>query len=318
MELGNFDIFFKIVLLALSLFIPGYFLLAVIPRIISKVSNLVSERQTIQDYTGSQTELQLSKKESLAINFFDNELTVGEKIPCIFAASIFLLINFGFIVGTLDLGLNTFYNIYFITSGILLAIFFLIKRNYIIHSISNLIHFRLFTSSIGPYTQRVARSFKFNWFYIFPIIIITVPLFHLYAFSKLNWDAFFHLLKDSLAMQVSNSIQLYYPESIHPNDIPFILYSYLASSLYHYSIEILDLLTIANGNPTLLMNLTTSLLSYLPLVTLLVSAILLGTFASRLFKGAVFVVPTLIIFLMMPLLNHFFYIWSLYLLCHAC
>jgi len=307
-----FEILFKVVLLSISLFIPGYFLLVVIPKIITRLSDLISKKQIKQNYASSQIQLYPNNKKNSLINYLENELTIGEKIACSFALSIFLIVNLSFIIGILDLGLSNFYQTYFLISIVLLIIFFVIKRNYITQSLSNLIYLRIFSSSSEKIKQRFEGRFKFNWIYIFPIILFSIPLFHLYAFTKLNWDAFVYFLRDALAMQVSNSIQLHYPDSIHPNDSPFIFFSYLTSSLQGYSLEILDLFSYANENTTMLMISTTNFLSYLPLVTLFVSVILLGTFAFRIFKETILVVSSIIIFIMMPLLNHFFYIWSLY------
>lgn len=230
---------------------------------------------------------------------FNINLSRGEQIACSFAISLFLLANLSFATGLIGIAILDFFNSYFLASSILTGIFILIKRDHILRALSFLI-------------ARRQYSFRFDYFYIFPFLFISIPLFHLFAFAKLNWDGFNFYLRDALAMGISNSIPNYYPESFYPGNITLVFNSYLSSSLYLYSLESFKLLGLTNGNVQLLMQSTTSLLSFIPLATLMTTFILMGSFASSVFRNDRLVMSTLIIFAMMPLLNQFLYIWSLY------
>ena len=288
---------FKILLLTSSLFIPGYFLLS--PKfniLIPKVKKLLAIRKPQISSSSSFSKLP-EKTADNNDSSFKMSLSLGEYVACCFAISIFLIVNLSFLVGVLGIGIIEFFNFYFLVSSILAGFFILVNRKQLV---------QYFTRFI------VKRSFNFNYLYIVPVLFVSIPLFHLFAYGSINWDAFSFFLRDSIAMGFANSIPNNYPDSFYPNDKPLIFFSYLASSLYLYSIESLDLLSIADSNVLRLVGLTTNSLHFLTISTFFTTLILLGSFAARIFKQAVLVVAVLILFIMIPLLNHQFYAFSLY------
>lgn len=223
-------------------------------------------------------------------------LSKGERIACSFGLSLFLISMLGFITSFTGTGLReTFYG-YFITSSIMLVLVFLLNRNWILHNLSS-----WFKTPNLPVNNIV----------LFSLLFLLFPLFHLFGYAELNWDAFNFFLRDALAINISNSIPAYYPDSLYEGNIPLIFNSYLSSVVYSYSLNILNIQNFEENIP-LLMSYTNAVLSFIVLATLLATTILLKSFAHRAFKDKYLVAATIIIFLTAPLLNQFLYAWSLY------
>jgi len=293
MELVYFEMILKIILLSTSLFIPGYFVLSSKYRILVPFrEKFLSKNKNLNNSASSHSDsIQISQNSS----FFNLNLSTGEFIACCFVISIFLITGINFVIGILGGGITEFFNLYFIASSILTGLFIIINGK---------TFFKFFSKSI--------LKRKINLQYALPILFVAIPLFHLFGFGKLNWDAFVFFIRDSLVMGMTNNIPNYYPSSFYPEERPMIFFSYLASSLYLYAIDSLNLLNLFENKVIDLAEFTTNSLIYLPLATFATTLIRLGSFAKKIFQRTELVIATLILFIMMPLLNMFFYYWSLY------
>ena len=222
-------------------------------------------------------------------------LSKGEHIACSFALSLFLISSLSFITSFTGTGLReTFYG-YYILSLIMLVIVLLLNRNRILHKLSSLFK-----------TPRL----PLDNLSLFSLLFLIFPLFHLFGFAELNWDAFNFFLRDALAISISNSISAYYPGSFYDGNIPLIFSSYLSSVMYSYGLNILNIMDF-DGDIPHLMEYTNLSLSFIVIATLLVTTLLLRSFAYQVFKDKYLVAATMIIFLTAVLLNQFFYAKSL-------
>jgi hypothetical protein len=223
-------------------------------------------------------------------------LSKGEDIACSFALSLFLISSLTFMTSFTGVGLREIFYGYFIASLMMLVIVLLLNRNWIIHKLSS--HSK---------TPRL----PLNNLILFSFLFLIFPLFHLFGFAELNWDGLNFYLRDALAISISNSISAYYPQSFYDGNIPLIFNSYLSSVVYSYGLNLLNVMDF-DGSIPLLMEHTNVVLSFIVLATLLATSILLKSFAHQVFKDKYLVAATIIIFLTAPLLNQFFYSWSLY------
>jgi len=182
MEIIILILIFKILLLTSSFFIPGYFLVS--PRfniLIPKIRKLLVVRKTQTSSSSSSSEL-LEKTTDFDDSLFKMSLSFGEWVACSFAVSIFLIVNLSFLVGVLGISIIDFFNFYFLVSSILAGFFILVNRKPLIQFFSRFI---------------IKRSANFNYLYILPILFVSIPLFHLFAFGKMNWDFFSFFMRDS-------------------------------------------------------------------------------------------------------------------------
>jgi hypothetical protein len=222
-------------------------------------------------------------------------LSKGEVIACSFGLSLFLISILSFITSFTGIGLRDIFYSYFIMSSIMLIIVLLLNRNWILKLSS----------------QFKAPRLPLESLFLFSLLFLIFPLFHFFGFAKLNWDAFNIYLRDALVISISNSIPAYYPESFYDGNIPLIFNSYLSSVMYSYGLNILNISDF-EGDISLLMQYTNTVLSFVVFATLFATTLLLRSFACQVFKDKYLVASTIIIFLTAPLLNQFLYAWSLY------
>lgn len=223
-------------------------------------------------------------------------LSKGEYIACSFGLSLFLVAMLSFVTSFTGMGVREIFYSYFSISSILIILVLILNRSWILHILSS-----------GFKTPKL----PLDKLILFSLLFLVFPLFHLFGFAELNWDGFNFFLRDALAINISNSISAYYPESFYEGNIPLIFNSYLSSVLYSYSLNILDIMDF-QGSAPLLMAYTNVALSFIAIATLLAITILLKSIAHRVFKDKYLVAATIIIFLTSPLLNQFLFAWSLY------
>lgn len=233
---------------------------------------------------------------ALTNKFIHVTLSKGERIASSFGLSLFAISSLSFITSFIGTGLREIFYGYFVASSVMLAIVLVLNRDSILHGLSSL---------------SKMRRLPFDNLFLFSLLFLVIPLFHLFGFAKLNWDGFTFYLKDALAISVSNSISFYYPESFYDGNVPLIFNSYVSSIMYSYGLNVLNINTF-EGNVPLLMEYTNIALSFIILATLFAVCLLLRSFSHKVFQDGYLAAAVVIIFLTTPLLNQFLYIWSLY------